>query len=333
MRPASIRSSERPVPGAGLRKRSLVLALGLAFLAGPLVAQTGSDYPNRTIRIINGSGPGGVSDVPSRHLAKQLEKILKQTVIVENRPGAGTSLAARAVRQAPADGYVLFYGNPTIFSPVLMQNALNAETELTSIAGVDRTDLFLIASGESGIDSVDKLAAYAAKREVRCGYVGPAAMLTVALVAKARQFKYDCIPYKASDQVVQSMLANDIQLAATGITAFAPLLANSQVRLVGNLGTQRSTLHPNVPTLTEQGVPTAISARNGLWAPPGLPAPIVRQLADAVRQAVQQPELSSAYRALGMEVEYLDAEGQLAAVRSMNGVFRKAAELVDFKPN
>jgi len=300
---------------------------------GAALAQEAQDYPSRPIRIITGSAPGGVSDIPARHLARHLEKALKQTVIVENRPGAGTSLAARAVSQSAPDGYTLFYGNPSIFGPALMAGAVDAETQMTPVVGVDRASQFLIASSGSGIESFSQLKSASAQRSLRCGYLGTGSMLTVALIAHHLQLKHECIPYKSSDQIVQSLMANDIQIVAIGATAFAPLLAKGQARLLSALSAQRSASYPQVPTLMEQGVPFAIAAHNGLWAPPGLPARVGKKLSEAVLQVTQQAEFTTALKALAMEVNLVDAAGQLAALKAMNETYRRGAELSGFKPN
>lgn len=302
-----------------------------AGTAGPAQADTAA-YPARPLRIIVGSGPGGAADLPARPLAQQLEALLKQSVVVENRPGAGTVLAARAVRMAPPDGYTLFFGNPTIFTQHLMRNGLDATKELTPIAEVVRGDLFLIASAGSGIDSVDKMVSYANTAGLRCGYVSQATVMTIAMVAAARPFKYECIPYKSLDQVIQGLIANDIQVTVGPLTGVSGSVDSHKLLLVGSATAKRSSFAPNTRTLTEQGAPVVVPFRNGLWGPPGLPEDISKTLSAAVAKAAGHQAFVNTMRNVGIEVDFLGPRAQLDELVHANDFFAKGAKLTGYVP-
>jgi len=302
-----------------------------AGAAGPALADTAT-YPAKPLRIIVGSGPGGAADLPARPLAQQLEALLKQSVVVENRPGAGTVLAARAVRMAAPDGYTLFFGNPTIFTQHLMRNGLDATKELTPIAEVVRGDLFLIASAGSGIDSVDKMVSYANTAPLRCGYVSQATVMTIAMVAAARPFKYECIPYKSLDQVIQGLMANDIQVTVGPLTGVSGSVDSQKLLLVGSATAKRSSFAPNTRTLTEQGAAVVVPFRNGLWGPPGLPEDITKTLSAAVAKAASSQAFINTMRNVGIEVDFLGPRAQLDELVHANAFFATGAKLTGYVP-
>lgn len=305
--------------------------VGLSCISGSLWAQT-APYPSKPIKIVVGSGPGGASDLPARALAQQLELFLKQPVVVENRPGAGTVLAARTVRAAAPDGYTLFFGNPTIFSRHLARESLDANQELTPVAEVIRGDVFVIASASSGIDSVEKMISHAKKSSLRCGYVAQATVMTIAMVASLQPFKFDCIPYRSIDQVTQGLMSNDIQVTVSSLTPFSALVDSNKLLLVGAASKGRSSFAPKTRTLTEQGAPVVVPFRNGLWGPPGLPENIVKVIASAVNSVASAPVFRERMQALSNEVEVLNADAQREELIQANAFFALGAKLTGFVP-
>lgn len=305
--------------------------VGLSCVTGSVWAQTAA-YPNKPIKIIVGSGPGGASDTPARALAQQLEQVLKQPVVVENRPGVATMLAARAVRSAAPDGYTFFFGNPTIFSKVMMRDGMDANRELTPVAEVIRGDVFIITSLASGIDSVEKMVSYAKTSPLRCGYVARPTEMTIAMVAAVQPFKFECIPYKTIDQVIQGMMTNEIQVTVSALTPMAGLVNSNKMLLVGVAAKDRSSFAPATRTLTEQGVPAVVPFRNGLWGPPGLPDDIVKTMAGAVKAVANIPAFRERIKVLSNEVDVLEANDQREELVQANAFFTQGAKLTGFVP-
>lgn len=310
---------------------SLATILGLSWMSAAAQAQSMA-YPSKPIRIIVGSGPGGAADLPARPLAQQLEAILKQPVVVENRPGAGTVLAARAVRGAAPDGHTLFFGNPSIFGQSLMLNGFDANKEMTPIADVVRGDIFVIASAASGIDSVEKMVSYAKTAPLRCGYVSPATDMTIAMVAAAQHFKYECIPYKALDQVIQGLISNDIQVTVGALTGLAGLVDTNKLLLVGSATKKRSSFSPKTRTLTEQGAAVVVPFRNGLWGPPGLPDEIAKAIANAVSVASNTLAYRERMHGIGNEVDVLSPQAQREELAQAQAFFAVGAKLTGYVP-
>lgn len=316
-------------------KRSLstvVAFVGLAGITGSLWAQT-SSYPNKPIRIIVGSGPGGASDTPARALAQQLEVVLKQPVVVENRPGVATMLAARAVKSAAPDGYTFFFGNPTIFSKVMMRDGMDANQELTPVAEVMRGDVFILASVGSGIDSVEKMVNYAKTSTLRCGYVARPTEMTLAMVAATLPFKFECIPYKTIDQVIQGMMTNEIQVTVSSLTPVAGLVASKRMLVVGSASKDRSSFSPATRTLSEQGAPVVVPFRNGLWGPPGLPDEITKVISAAVKTVANVPAFRERIKTLSNEVDVLEAKEQREELIQANNFFALGAKLTGYVPD
>jgi len=305
--------------------------VGLSCVSGSLWAQA-TPYPSKPIKIIVGSGPGGASDTPARALAQQLELVLKQPVIVENRPGVATMLAARVVRASPPDGYTFFFGNPSIFSKLMMRDGMDANQELTPVAEVIRGDVFIIASLSSGIDSVEKMISYATTSQLRCGYVARPTEMTMAIVASARPFKFDCIPYKTIDQVIQGMMSNEIQVTVSALTPMAGLVNSNKMLLVGVASKDRSSFSPTTRTLGEQGASLVVPFRNGLWGPPGLPEDITKVMLGAVKAAANVPAFRERIKTLSNEVDILDAKKQSEELVQANNFFAAGAKLTGFVP-
>jgi tripartite-type tricarboxylate transporter receptor subunit TctC len=300
-------------------------------MSGGLWAQA-TTYPSKPIKIIVGSGPGGASDTPARALAQQLELVLKQPVVVENRPGVATMLAARVVRAAAPDGYTFFFGNPSIFSKLMMRDGMDANQELTPVAEVIRGDVFIIASLSSGIDSVEKMISYAKTSPLRCGYVARPTEMTMAMVASARPFKFDCIPYKTIDQVIQGMMSNEIQVTVSALTPMAGLVNSNKMLLVGVASKDRSSFSPATRTLGEQGASLVVPFRNGLWGPPGLPEDITKVMLGAVKAAANVPAFRERIKTLSNEVDILDAKKQSEELVQANAFFAAGAKLTGFVP-
>jgi tripartite-type tricarboxylate transporter receptor subunit TctC len=309
----------------------IAACVGMASTCSSLMAQTAA-YPTKPIKIIVGSGPGGASDTPARALAQQLETVLKQPVVVENRPGVATILAARAVRTAPPDGYTFFFGNPSIFSKVMMRDGMDAAQELTPVAEVIRGDVFILSSVASGIDSVEKMVAYAKTEPLRCGYVARPTEMTIAMVAAAQPFKFECIPYKSIDQVIQGMMSNEIQVTVSALTPFAGLVSSNKMLLVGVAAKERSSFAPVTRTLGEQGATMAVPFRNGLWGPLGLPDDIAKTILNAVRTAANNPAFKDRIKVLSNEVDVLDAKKQIEELALANAFFSAGAKLTGFVP-
>jgi len=308
-----------------------VSALSIGVLATAAAAQTPS-FPSKPIRIIVGSGPGGAADVPARALAQQLEVLLKLPVIVENRPGAATMLAARAVQSAQPDGYTYYFGNPSIFSRIMMREGMDANKDLTPVAETIRGDVFVFGSIGSGIDSVDKMVEYAKTSPLRCGYVSRATEMTIALIAASKPFKFECIPYRTIDQVIQGLMSNDIQVTVSGLTPMSSLVNSNKLNVVGVAAIERSSFAPKVRTLTEQGAPVVVPFRNGLWGPPGLPESIVKTFGDAVRTASNSPVYRERIKMLSNEVDVLGPKEQREALTQANVFFDRGAKLTGFVP-
>jgi tripartite-type tricarboxylate transporter receptor subunit TctC len=320
--------------GAWLKRSLSAIAVfaGLWGSANSLWAQS-TQYPNKPIRIIVGSGPGGASDTPARALAQQLELVLKQPVVVENRPGVATMLAARAVRAAAPDGYTLFFGNPTIFSKIMMRDGMDANQELTPVAEVIRGDVFVIASTGSGIDSVEKMVNFAKTSTLRCGYVARPTEMTLAMVAAANPFKFECIPYKTIDQVIQGMMTNEIQVTVSSLTPVAGLVSSKRMLLVGSASKERSSFSPATRTLGEQGAPVVVPFRNGLWGPPGMPDEITRVISTAVKAAANVPAFRERIKTLSNEVDVLEAKEQREELIQANNFFALGAKLTGYVPD
>ena len=275
-------------------RRIVVFALALAL--SPLVhAQS---YPSRPIRLVVGFPPGGAADTVSRAFQEPLTRALGQPIVVENRPGAGSSIAAEHVAKAALDGYTVLIASPSsiLVNPIITPKAGFApQKDLIPISKVSSSPLILAVNPGVGVDSVKELIEHAKKHPGKLNFAssgnGSAPHLAAVLFQRLSGVEMVHVPYKGGAPAVQSVLAGDTQLAFATPPSVLPLVQAGRLRALATTSRAATPLIPGVPGMGEAGLPGyEISFWYGFFVPAGTPREVVRRLFDATSQALKLPE-------------------------------------------
>jgi tripartite-type tricarboxylate transporter receptor subunit TctC len=273
-----------------------LLATGICLLAfGPAASQS---YPNRVIKMIVPFPPGGPIDTMGRLVAHEVSTRLGQEVVVENRPGAGSTLGAKAVAAAEADGYTLLFGSSgsLAVAPALYAKLNIEPLKLFSpVASVSLLPHVFVVAPSVPATSVQEFVAYAKANPGKLNYgagVGtPPHLLSTLLKAKAG-IDVTYIPYKGSAASITDLLAGQTHFTIDGLLGLYPLIKEGKVRALGIARAERWPELPQVPTLVESGFPDFThDAWTGVVAPAGTPPDVIATLNRAVNDGLQSAEM------------------------------------------
>jgi tripartite-type tricarboxylate transporter receptor subunit TctC len=286
-------------------------ALGLAavlVVALPAASALAADYPTKPVRIIVGFGAGSTADVLARIVGQRLSKTLGQQIIVENRAGAGSMIAAELVSRSPNDGYTLFMATvANTINPSLTTNAtFNLGRDLAPVALVGVIPNVLVAHPSVGARNVAELAALAKAKPETLFFgsagSGTAGHLSAELFNERVGVKVTHIFYSGSAQAAADLLTGRINLMFTVASTMLPQINEGKLKALAVAQAKRSGVLPDVPTMTEAGMPGFdASIWVGLLAPPGTPNDIVEQLARGVNEALTTDEVLAPMRAQGFD--------------------------------
>lgn len=289
--------------------RRLLLTALLSSVALPAIAQTESSFPTRPIKLMHGAPPGGSTDGPMRVLADAASRILKQTVIVENRPGAGGALPAQLLQSAAPDGYTIAAIFPNVYRlPYTTDLKWDPATDLTYIIGLTGFTLGIVVRPDSPIRTMaDYIAAAKARSgEMTYGTPGIATANHMAMekLAETAGVRLVHVPFKGTSETLNALMGGQID-SANETAAWSSLVKAGRLRLIA-VGTEaRLESFPDVPTLKELGFNVPRGAMLGLGAPKGTDPAIVARLHDAFHKALQTPEYRRAVAMYENEVTYL----------------------------
>ena len=294
-----------------MRARIPVLLVLLGLL--PTFAQ--AQYPNKPLRLVVGFAPGGAADQVARAYQEPLARELGQPLIVENRAGAGSSIAAEHAAKSPADGYTLLIASPSsiLVNPIITPRpGFEPRRDLVPVSKVSSSPLVAAAHASVGAGTLRELVAFAKKNPGKLNYGssgnGSAPHLAGVLFMRLAGVEMVHVPYKGGAPSVQALLAGDIQLSFATPPSVLPHVRsarNPDGRLLALAVTsrERTPLVPGVPGMVEAGLPDyEISFWYGFFFPAGTPREIVRRVFDATLAAARQPAVAKALENGGTEV-------------------------------
>jgi tripartite-type tricarboxylate transporter receptor subunit TctC len=303
-------------PTPKLSRRSfaftLLAALGLTLPASAF-AQTpapSAAYPNKPIRLIVPFPPGGATDIIGRTLAQKLVTQLGQTVIVENRPGAGGTLGSGELLKAAPDGYTLLLGTTSTHSiaPLLYKNlGYTAEKDFTPISEVATATNVLVVSPNLPVADVRQLVALAKAQPDKLNYAssgnGTIVHLQSELFKLTSNTKITHVPYKGTALAMPDVMSGSVQMIFDSIVSALPHVKGGKVRALAVTSAKRSSLLPDVPTVIESGLPGyEVNTYFGLYAPANTPPDIVARLQSEVAKAMQSADVKDRFASQGAEV-------------------------------
>ncbi len=295
--------------------RSLAaLALALLALAAPAFGQ--QDYPNRTIAMVVPFPPGGVADITARPLAEAMTRILKQTVIVENKPGAGGGLGMQYVARAKPDGYTVLLALSSISiipeaDKVLGREPMFQLPQLVPIARFTADPTVLAVRADSPYHSVADLMAAAKKSpgSIPYGSSGNYGTMHVPMemLDEAAGVKMLHVPFTGAGPAIVALLGGQVDAVSTGPSTVMGHVRGGKVRVLATWGEGgRHPAFPDVPTLKELGYDAQFSQWTGLFVPAGTPEPVIAKLRAAARAAVEDATFRNALAKVETPIQYLD---------------------------
>ncbi len=289
------------------RRTVLQFALNTAVWAGAGRALA-EDYPSRTVKIIVPVGAGGPTDVYTRAIAEELRKALHQTFVMENRPGAGTTIGTDTVAKSPPDGYTLLMvsGTQTVNETLYSKKPYHLMTDLVPVAPLIDTDLVLVVHPSLPAKSVKELIALARAKPgtINYGSSGPGSNYHMAgeLLKHLTGIDIVHVPYKGSTGMRTDILSGQIQMLFDSVPTMAPMIKAGTVRALGTSGTKRSSTLPDVPTIAEAGVPGfQATLWVGFMAPAGTPQPIIDLLNREISKIASRADIREAWEKTGAE--------------------------------
>ena len=288
-----------------LRQIVPLLALAGAVIASAQAAMA-DDYPSRAVKIIVPFGAGGPTDVYTRAIAEELRKSLHQPFIMENRPGAGTTIGTDVVAKSQPDGYTLLMvsGTQTVNETLYAHKPYQLMRDLVPIAPLIDTDLVLVVHPSVPAKTPGELLALARAKPgtLNYGSSGPGSNYHMAgeLLKNLTGVDIVHVPYKGSTGARNDILSGQIQILFDSVPTMAPQIKAGMVRALGTSGKMRSPILPDVPTMAEAGVPGFNATLwVGFMAPAGTPKPIIDKLHDEITNILRRPDIKQAWEKTG----------------------------------
>jgi len=287
-----------------MKVRSIIVALALAACAFTLSGSgVRAAYPERIVKIVVPFAPGGGTDVVARTLAQEMAKDLGVSIIIENKPGAGTIIGTQAVAASEPDGYTLLMGtfanavNPSLYAKL----PYDQHRDLAPVALVARSFSIVVVNPKSDIKSIADLIAAAKAAPDKLSYgtygTGTSAHLAGELFKHMAGVNLTTVPYKGSAPAITDLIGGQIQVMFTTVASCASLVEGGQLRALAVTSAERSPAFPNLPTVAEAGVPGYdAEAWYGLFVPAKTSSEIVERLNKAAATAVK----AEAFKKLGV---------------------------------
>ena len=279
-----------------------LFAVLTAAAIASLVSFTGAradDFPSRPISWVVGFAPGGISDQGARMVGKTFGEKLKQSVVIENKPGAGGIVAAEYVAGSKPDGYTLYYGaNGAMAASVTLQKNLSYDPlkSFTLIHGFGTSALVLVVPANSPFKSLKELIDYAKKNPGKLTYGsvgnGTASHLVAELMSEHTGVKMTHVPYRGSSLGMTDLLGGRVDLMFDYSIVVKPQIEGGKLRALAQTGAKRMVSHPDVPTFVDLGYPDVqFAAWATLVGPAGIPKPVVDKLAAAFNETLKDPAI------------------------------------------
>jgi tripartite-type tricarboxylate transporter receptor subunit TctC len=278
-----------------------------AILALPGHRAAAEDYPSRPVKIIAPFGAGGPTDVYTRIVSQELQKALGQPFIVENRPGAGTTIGTEYVTKAAPDGYTLLMvsGTQTVNETLYTQKNYHLMTDLVPVAPLIDTDLVLVVNPSVPAKNVAELIALAKAKPGSLNYgstgIGNPLHLTMEMLKTSAGIELQAVPYRGDAPLNAALIAGEIQVAVVPMATTLPHLQNDLLKALAVGGAQRAPALPNVATVAETIPGFESTSWQGLFVPANTPREIVTAIQRETAKALKAPDLIERLKTGGNE--------------------------------
>ncbi|MBU3555255.1 tripartite tricarboxylate transporter substrate binding protein [Polynucleobacter sp. UB-Piko-W3] len=317
----------------------LICALSLgAIISSPSFAQ--SNYPNKPINFIVPYGAGGGADSRSRQIAQKMSVILKQSIIVDNKPGAGGNIGTEFISRAAPDGYTIGMGN---FAPMAVNKTLfgnlryDPETDIIPIVLIEKGPLVLVVNPSSPYKTVQDIVAAAKAKPgaltFSSGGIGGSHHLSAELFEQNAGIEMIHVPYKSGSAGLTDLMAGNVTMMFDQMYSAMPSIKADKIRAIAITSKKRSPLLPNIPSFSEIGYPKVeVLNWQGLIAPKGTPKAIIDQLNAAANEALKDPALRELMLSQGNEIGGGSPADFAALVKSESAKWSAVVKTANIKP-
>jgi len=297
-----------------MNRTKLLFTVVLGICSSAVFAQA---YPNKPIKLVVGFAPGGAADYVARNISVPLGQALGQSIVIENKPGAGSSIAAEQVAKSAPDGYTILIASPSSISvnPALSPKLGYKPSDFQPITKITSSPVVIAANPATGINSVKELIAKAKQNPGALNYAtsgnGSAPHLAAALFSQEADVKMTHIPFRGGSLAIQSVIAGDTQLTFGTPPSVLPMIQAGRLKGLAISAKERSPLAPGLPGMREAGLPDyAIEFWYGLFVPAGTPPAIVQKIFDAAQTALKQPNVKASLEREGTDVSLSTSPAQ-----------------------
>lgn len=295
-------------------------------------ARAQSGFPSRSLTLVVPFSAGSVADVVARLIADRMSESLKQQVLIENRPGAGSIVASRAVATAPPDGYtMLWVGNHHAIGRALFKSLpFDILTEFKPISTVSFFDVLIITKQESPLRTIGDLVKAAqanpGKLNVATSPVGSTQNLSAELLKSVAKIDFKIVPFRTTSDQITAVLRGDVDFAFDNFASTEGLIADRQVHVIASTGPRRTGYLPDVPTVLESGLNYEVVTWTGLAVPAATPSDIVDILNKAVNEGVPVIEGKGTGKKIGQEIRASTPE---AVTERLTGDIKKWSAVIE----
>jgi tripartite-type tricarboxylate transporter receptor subunit TctC len=311
---------------------SLCMAL---LVPSALVAQT---YPSKPIRIVLPYVPGGIIDTAGRNIALRLSEGLGQSVVAENRPGAGGMVGADAVARSAPDGYTILLTDPALVSNPTLQADVPYDLfkGLQTVSIVGSSPAVIVASPSLPVTTFAELITYAKAHPGKLNFasagIGTAPHLAGEMIKLRADIDMTHVPYRGIGAAYPDVMSGKVQLAFSSIAGAVPFTSDNRVRPIATTGSARSAVYPDVPTVAESLPGFDVDLWIGIYAPAVLPPAVLAKLNGEINKMLQHPELKAAFAKIGITPRGTSPEEGAAFTRSEYEKWKKVIVEGKIKP-
>ena len=289
--------------------RAAPVLFALALVSGEFAPARAQSYPSKTIKLVVPFGPGGPTDVAARVVSQIVPSALGQSVVIENRPGAGGATGTKSVATADPDGYTLLIGTSATLGvvPALVKNpGYDPIKSFTAVAKVSDSTTILIVHPNFPANSVGELVNYAKANPGKLSYASAGAgnqtHLAAELLTARAGIKAVHVPYKSGAEMVTAVLGEQVQMAFPDISILLGLIKEKKLKALAVTSGTRHPQLPDVPTMAESGIADYVTTFwTGVMAPAGTPASIVGALNSAIAGGLRTPQMQENFTRIGAQ--------------------------------
>jgi len=314
----------------------------MVFLVNSLLAASESSaqpaFPTKPIKIIVGFAPGSSSDVAARVVGDKLGQILGQAVIVENKPGGSSNVAAKQVSLSPPDGYILYLGTiANVINTVAKGSSeVDLSKDLSAVSMIGSVPNMLVVHPSLGVNTVNELTQLLKAKPGEIAYAsagnGTALHMAAMLFSMMADVKMIHVPYQGSNAAMSDLLAGRTTVMFVPASTVMQYVNTGKLKALASTGLKRTFVAPDIQTLNEQGLAGFESTVwFGLMSPLGTPEAIEKTLNKAIDLAIQSTEVQTQFKALGIDSAYLNNKDFLAYIKSENDKWAKVIKSSNIK--